>query len=235
MESDDSTNSDKRRSTTPEAPRDAGLPATSPTPAEETSEGPPIIASHVAGALESEMLQANLSAIATAQVGSLEAVGSAIGFANVTGDATVTASAAPIVYAKGNVSVRQCYTSAVLAGGDMEISQAGAPLIIGKQLDVQQGGALVMLSGESTVTNGFVGVLLTPKATVAEDSRVLIGTKAALIIAAALLGGFGLVAVVMVLGVRRVMSWRPQISVPQLPSIAGLQERLQRFRSEREA
>ena len=182
--------------------------------------------------LESEQLQANLSAIATAQTGSLEAVGSAVGFANVSGDASLTASAAPIVYAKGDISVRQCYTSAVLAGGDMDISQAGAPLIVGKKLDVSQGGALVMLSGESMVSNGFVGVLLTPKATVADDSRVLIGTKAALIIAAALLGGFGLVALVMVLGVRRVMSWRPQINVPQLPNIAGLQERWQRIREE---
>ncbi len=181
---------------------------------------------------QAETLQANLSAIATAQTGSLEAVGSAVGFANVTGDATLTASAAPIVYSKGNISVRQSYTSAVLAGGDMEINQAGAPLIIGKQLNVQQGGALVMLTGESNVQNGFVGVLLSPKATVSEDSRVLIGTKAALIIAAALLGGFGLVALVMVLGVRRVMSWRPQISVPQLPSVADIQERLQRLRSE---
>ena len=182
---------------------------------------------------EPEMMQANLSAIATAQTGSLEAVGSAVGFANVSGDATLTASATPIVYAKGNVSIRQSYTSAVLAGGDMDISQAGAPLIVGKKLSVQQGGALVMLSGESAVTNGFVGILLTPQANIAEDSRVLIGTKAALIIAAALLGGFGLVAVVMVLGVRRVMSWRPQINVPQLPTIANLQERLARVHSER--
>jgi hypothetical protein len=191
-----------------------------------------VIASHVAGTLAAETLQANLSAIATAQTGSLEAVGSAVGFANVSGDATLTASASPIVYSKGNISVRQSYTSAVLAGGDMDITQAGAPLIIGKQLSVRQGGALVMLTGESTVSNGFVGVLLSPKATISDESRVLISTKAALIIAAALLGGFGLVALVMVLGVRRVMAWRPQISVPQLPSMAEIQERVQRLRSE---
>jgi hypothetical protein len=232
MASDDSKNSDKKRPDAIEAPRGAGLPPASAVPAEKAAVDEPIIASHVSGALESETVQANLSAIATAQAGSLEAVGSAVGFANVTGDATLTASAAPIVYAKGNISVRQSYTSAVLAGGDMDISQAGAPLIIGKQLDVQQGGALVMLSGESTVTNGFVGVLLSPKATVSEDSRVLIGTKAALIIAAVLLGGFGLVAIVMALGVRRVMTWRPQINVPPIPNMAAIQERIARLRSE---
>jgi hypothetical protein len=232
MVSDDSNGPDKTLSSVPDAPRGAGLPAASPAPADRTLSQAPEIASHVSGTLKSETIQANLSAIATAQTGSLEAVGSAVGFANITGDATLTASASPIVYAKGNISVRQSYTSAVLAGGDMDISQAGAPLIIGKQLSVQQGGALVMLSGESTVSNGFVGILLSPKATVSQDSRVLIGPKAALIIAAALLGGFGIVALVMVLGVRRVMTWRPQINVPPLPSIAGLQERIQRLRSE---
>ena len=163
MASDDTKNPDKKHSA-PEEPRQAaGLPDTPAGPADKPSAAEPIIASHVSSSLAAETLQANLSAIATAQTGSLEAVGSAVGFANVTGDATLTASAAPIVYSKGNISVRQSYTSAVLAGGDMEINQAGAPLIIGKQLNVQQGGALVMLTGESNVQNGFVGVLLTPQ------------------------------------------------------------------------
>jgi hypothetical protein len=233
MASDDpGKHPDKKR---PQGPGEAPVleaPAAEASAAPGPDEDQPIIASHVAGALEAQTLQANLSAIATAQTGSLEAVGSAVGFANVAGDASLTASATPIVYAKGNISVRQSYTSAVLAGGDMDISQAGAPLIIGKKLDIQQGGGLVMLSGESTVSNGFVGVLLSPKATVSDDSRVLISTKAALIIAAALLGGFGLVALVMVLGVRRVMSWRPRITMPQLPNLAGLQDRLQQLRGE---
>ena len=231
MGTEDPRTPDKKQPTATVKPGADAAPGSDVADASDAESLTPI-ASHVAGSLEAEKLQANLSAIVTAQTGSLEAVGSAVGFASVSGDASLTASAAPIVYAKGDISVRQCYTSAVLAGGDMDISQAGAPLIIGKKLDVSQGGALVMLSGESMVSNGFVGILLTPKATVADDSRVLIGTKAALIIAAALLGGFGLVALVMVLGVRRVMSWRPQINVPQLPNIAGLQERWQRIREE---
>lgn len=226
MGSDDTKHGDKKAVSM--AAPDSALPTADQA---ETASKTPIVTSHVAGTLEGESLQANLSAIATAQVGSLEAVGSAVGFANVSGDATVTASATPIVYAKGNVSVRQSYTSAVLAGGDMEISQAGAPLIIGKRLSVSQGGAVAMAAGEAEVSNGFVGILISPKATISEESRVLIGTKAALIIAAALLGGFGLVALVMVLGVRRVMTWRPQISVPQLPSLAEVQERIAQMRS----
>lgn len=190
----------------------------------------PPLASHVSGTIEQETLQANFSAIAAARTGSLDATGSAIGFANVSGDASLTASAAPIVYSKGDVSLRQCYTSAVIAASEMNVSQAGAPLIIGKKLDVRQGGAMVMLSGESTVSNGFVGVLLAPKATVAEDSRVLIGTKAALIIAAALLGGFGLVALVMVVGARQIVSWRRQLTAPHMPKLAELQKQLHRMK-----
>ena len=187
--------------------------------------------SHVAGTLEGESLQANLSAIATAQVGSLEAVGSAVGFANVSGDATVTASATPIVYAKGNVSVRQSYTSAVLAGGDMEISQAGAPLIIGKRLSVSQGGAVAMAAGEAEVSNGFVGILHLAQGDhlrgVARAHRHQ-GRAHHRGSAARRLWSGGLV---MVLGVRRVMTWRPQISVPQLPSLAEVQERIAQMRS----
>lgn len=205
------------------------VPEGADAPGKDTAEGP-LLASHVSGLLETDALQANMSAIATAQTGSLDAVGTAIGFANVTGDATLTASASPVVFAKGDISIRQSYTSAVIAGGDMEITQAGAPIIVGKQLDIKQGGGIVMLAGESSVSGGFVGVLLSPKATVSDDSRVLIGTKAAIIIAAALLGGFGLVAVVMLLGVQRVMSWRPQLSLPQLPDLSSLEERWQRFR-----
>ncbi len=198
----------------------------------------PDIAPHVAGHIEGGSLQANLSAIGTVQTGTLEAVGTAIGFTKADGDVSITASASPLVYAKGDVSVRQSYTSAVLAGNDMDITQAGAPIIVGKKLDVTQGGGIVMLSGESTVNNGFVGVLLTPRATISDDSKVLIGTKAALIIAAALLGGAGIVAVVMVLGVRRVMSWRPQISLPQInlakladnPRVHEIEQRIQAMR-----
>ena len=197
--------------TVPEGPK----AAQDPSPDSQ----PPLVASHVAGELRSTSLQANLSAVAHATAEEFEAVGSAIGFATVGRDAVITASATPLVHAKGDIHVRQSYTSAVLAGGNMDISQAGAPVIIGKKLSIEQGGGLVMLAGEAEVSNGFVGVLLAPKATISDDTKVLLSTKAALIIAAALFGGFALVAVVMALGVRRVMTWRPTINVPSLPEM----------------
>ena len=207
---------------TPDEAHDPAAPK--PAPAAE----PPIVASHVAGTLEATSLQASLSAIANAKTEDFEAVGSAVGFVSAGRDATITASCSPLVYAKGDIHVRQAYTSAVIAGGDMEINQAGAPIIVGKQLSVHHGGGVVMVAGEAQVSHGFVGVLLTPKATVSDDSRVLLSTKAALIIAAALFGGFALVAVVMVLGVRRVMGWRPSISLPEMPDVRAFAERFRR-------
>jgi len=183
-----------------------------------------------ASTAEQDALKANMSAIGTVRTGSLDATASAIGFANVSGDAALTASAAPVVLTKGNVSLHQCYTSAIIAGTEVDASQAGAPLIIGKKVRVEQGGAMVMVSGRSKVKHGFVGVLLTPQATVSEDSRVLVGTKAALIIAAALLGGFGLLAVVMAFGVKRVAAWRPHLNTRHLPQLAEIQERLHKMR-----
>ncbi len=187
---------------------------------------PPIVASHVSGKLEGASVQASLSAVGSAHAEEFEAVGSAVGFVSAGGDATITASFAPIVHAKGDIHVRQAYTSAVIAGSNMEITQAIAPIIVGKQLSVQQGGGVVMLAGEAEVKNGFVGVLLSPNATVSDDSRVLLSTKAAIIIAAALFGGFALVAVVMVLGARRVMSWRPSINLPEMPDFSAIAQHL---------
>lgn len=199
-------------------------------PADTTVTQPPIVASHVAGTVSATSVQANLSAVAHVTAEEFEAVGSAVAFATAGGDAVITASATPLVYAKGDVHIRQSYASGVLAGGDMDISQAGAPVIIGKKLSVNQGGGIVMLAGEAQVSNGFVGVLLAPKATISDDTKVLMSTKAALIIAAALFGGFALVAVVMTLGVRRVMSWRPTINVPGLPEMPDFSRIAQQLR-----
>lgn len=187
---------------------------------------PPRTASHLSGQLDGSSVQASLSAVGAAHAEEFEAVGSAVGFVSAGGDATITASCAPIVHAKGNIHVRQAYTSAVIAGGDMEISQSVAPIIVGKQLSVKQGGGCVLLAGEAQVSNGFVGVLLSPKAAISDNSRVLLSTRAALIIAAALFGGFALVAVVMALGVHRTMSWRPNIHVPAVPDFRAIAEHL---------
>ena len=168
-------------------------------------------------------VQANLSAMGTVSAGSLSATGSAIGAASVDGDAEITASMVPVLYARGETTFQQSYASAVIVGGaDMKLHQAAAPLIVGKTMGLSQSGAGVLVTGEADVKNSWVGIVLSPKTTVSDDSHVIVSTKAALIIAAALFGGFGLVALVMALGVRRVMRWRPSISMPSMPSMPSL-------------
>jgi hypothetical protein len=87
-------------------------------------------------------------------------------------------------------------------------------------MDISQGGACVLLTGEADVKRSWVGIVLSPQVTVSEDSRVLISTKAALIIGFAILGGFGIIAVIGWLGVRRLMRWRPTIRIPGLPDVS---------------
>jgi hypothetical protein len=215
-----------------ETPSMGAMPQPEPyaTPQNAPAVPEPADVVHVAGTLHAADLQANLAAVGTATAQTLSATGSAVGVASVEGDATVTASMVALLRAKGSATVQQSYASALIVGGDMEIHQAGAPIIVGKKIDINQGGGGVLVTGEANVRNGFVGVVLSPKTTVSEDSRVLISTRAALIIAGALLGGFGLVAVVMALGVRRVMSWRPQINVPQMPDFSAIAKRVEQYR-----
>jgi hypothetical protein len=195
----------------------------------------PLLAAKVGG----DDVQANLSAMGSAVAGSLSATGSLIGVASVEGDATITASMAPAIIAKGETTIQQSYASAVIVGGgaNTSVHQAASPLIIGKTMDISQSGAGVLVTGDADVKKSWVGIVLAPKTTISEDSRVFISTKAALIIALGLFGGLGLVALAVVFGVRRIMHWRPSISIPQLhtfrqlPDLASLQEKWRQMRS----
>ena len=168
---------------------------------------------------EAEEIHASGTAIGSAHAGSLTATASAIGLANIEGDAQISVSAVPILRTTGGATFTQAYASAVIVGGDMEIHQAAAPVIIGKSLDATQVGACVVVSGDADVKRSTVGLLLSRNATVSEDSRVLLGTKAALIIACALFGGFAFVAIAMIMSAQRVAEWRPEISLPKLAQL----------------
>lgn len=167
------------------------------------------IAPLLAGRVDAEYLQANLASIVTAHADNLQSnlsavvvaktdfissVGSANGIVMVTGDADVNTSAIPILSVKGDVSFHQAYASAVIAGGTVEVRQSGAPLMLAKELKIKQGGGVVLIAGKAKVKRGFVGVLLAREATLSEDTRVLMDSKSAMIVGAALLGGLGLIA-----------------------------------------
>ena len=167
---------------------------------------------------EADEIHASGSAIGSANAGELNATASAIGLANVDGDAHITVSAVPIVRTTGGATFSQSYASAVLVGEELQIHQAAAPMMIGKTIDATQVGAAVMIAGDADVKHSTVGFLLSRNANVSEDSRVLLSTRAAVIIACALLGGFAVVAIALVMSAQRVARWRP-IDLSQLPEL----------------
>jgi hypothetical protein len=222
-------NRDKRtyeEDTTMTAEDTSGVAAVPSTTAPE----PEKLAPHIAAHVEAPVLRANLSAIASAETDELEATASAVGLVKVAGDANVSASWVPAIIAKQNISFQQGYASAVIAGNETHIKQGGAPIIIGRTMEIDSGGGVLLVGGDVSVKNGFVGVVLSRNTAVSEDSRVLLGTRGAMIIAAAILGGFGLVAVVMALGVKRVVEWKPNFQLPEMPDWDALGEKLRRLR-----
>jgi hypothetical protein len=220
--------------TTPITPEPPVFEAETPAPEPVFHKVGPLAALKMSG----DDVQANLSAMGSVQAGSLSATGSAIGAASIDGDATITASMVPALLTRGNTTVQQSYASAVIVGGgaNTKVHQAASPLIIGKTMDISQSGACALVTGEADVKSSWVGIVLSPKTIVSEDSHVIVSTKAALIIALALFGGLGLVALALTIGVRRVMQWRPTINVPgiaslpALPNLAMLQEKWQHIR-----
>lgn len=216
------------------APDETATPESAPT-APETPEFS-TIGPRAAAKVSGKDVQANLSAIGTVSATSLSATGSLIGVCAIDQDATITASMAPAVMTRGDLTFQQSYASAMIVGGGGEtrVHQAAAPLIVGKTMDLTQTGACVLVTGEADVKSSWIGIVLSPKTNVSEDSHVLVSTTAALIIAAALFGGLGLVALAISLGVRRVMHWRPTIALPtmpQMPDVAALRERISHLRA----
>jgi len=224
-----------------------------PTPDEETASStvsgrdPEVTAEMEPGGqsdLAAEMLaaedtQVTLSGACTVHAQSLSASGSAIGVASVDGDTTITASLAPIVVSRGNTMVRQSYTSGVIVGGGANtmMHQSFAPLIIGKTMDVTQSGGCVLASSEASIKQSWIGMVVAPNVTVSEDSRVLLSTRAALIVAAALLGGMGLIALAIGLASSNARRRRPTFarslpSLPSLPDLSPIAEKLKGLRGD---
>jgi hypothetical protein len=226
---------DKITPIVPEPSADVPAPDAPQAPA---APEPDSIGPLAAAKLSGRDIQANLSAMGSVTAGSLSATGSAIGAASVQGDATITASMVPALLTKGDTTIQQSYASAMIVGGGGKttVHQAVSPLIIGKTMDISQAGACMLVTGDADVKKSWVGIVLAPKTTISEDSRVIIDTKAAFIIAIALFGGLGLVALAVTLAARRLMRWRPTInipgvkSLPQLPDLATLQEKWQAMR-----
>ncbi|HET6352326.1 MAG TPA: hypothetical protein VFG89_09395 [Coriobacteriia bacterium] len=177
--------------------------------------------------VETPTLEASLSAIASAKAGSISATGSAVGMASSAGDFDAQLSVVVLGAAKGMGSVKQSYVSAFVASDGLAVSQSVVPLGVAKTIIFEQSGAIVVGAAETKVRGGFVGLLLSGHTDIADDSRVLMDTRAAIIVACALLGGLGLVALALYLSAKRLTAWRPAIS---MPSLRDLPKALERFR-----
>ncbi|HEX9092380.1 MAG TPA: hypothetical protein VF902_00205 [Coriobacteriia bacterium] len=175
-----------------------------------------------AGPLKVEALQTSMTALGSAEAGTLHSTQSALGNVSVGGDADVSTSVVGMVSAKGTAVVRQGFSAAVMSEGDATITQGGGGLIIAKKIGIDSGGGLAMVAGEADVKKSYVGLLLARKTTLSEDSRVLFDWKAALILAVVLLGGVGIVVLVLFLIGRAIVGRLHRIAdhlphMPQLP------------------
>ena len=159
-----------------------------------------------------------------------------VGSMEVDGKARVRNSAVGMLTVNGDAKLKRGCAGAIVAEGDVAVTQGGAGLIMGRSVGVEQGGGCVMVGTETTVQRGWIGLLLARKADFSDDSRVLIDWKAALILAAVMLGLFGVVVVVMFLLARKAqraaaefrshlphMPHMPEMPhMPHMPDISGL-------------
>lgn len=135
---------------------------------------------------------------------------------NASHDATLTTSLAGLVNAQGDVELNQGGAGAVVAQGSVALTQGGAAAIFANKVNADSSGSAVLMGSDVTVSNGWVGFAVASNMQVADDSRVIIGTRGALIIAAAIFGVFGIAAAMALVAGRRVMQWRPKVPVPSV-------------------
>lgn len=164
--------------------------------------------------LEADIVDATGCAFARASTSDLGMGASAIALAEVHGDAWARFSAVALAYAEGDITLSTSYTSAVVAGGVVEMKTSLAPVVAGKEVSLDTSWACIAAGGEVTVENSWVGIVISPDATIAENSRVLITPRVGLLIGAFLFGGLGLIALAIYVGARRLAEWRPSVSLP---------------------
>ena len=183
----------------------------SPAEAVAKTTGSAPTAPHFVDRARAEAMRANMSAIATADVGDLHTTGTAIGVATVGHDVDLTTSAAGLISAQGDVTIHQAVSWGVFSKGDVSVNQGGSAVVVARDYKVESGMACAVVATEATVSKGWIGFLLAPKASISDDSRVFISTTGALIIGGAILLGFGILAVAGLRTARAAMAWRPKL------------------------
>lgn len=192
----------------------------SDTPEFEASAGMPEDLTDDMGEGFDEMLEVVAMHATTTVIGSVateefDAEQCLIGNAAVEGDASIGASFVGMVSAD-SVGIHQGGAAVIVVDGDASIDQGGAQVIVAQTVGIDQGGAALLVAGEANLARSWVGVMAARNATLSDDSRVLIDTRAALIIGGLLFGGLGLVACAVFMGARRVAA-----RIPRLPFARG--------------
>jgi hypothetical protein len=150
-------------------------------------------------ALEVVAMHASMTAIGSVSTEEFDATQCAIGTAGVEGDASISASLIGVLSAD-SVGIHQGIASVMIVDGDVSIDQGGAQMVVARTVGVEQGGIGTLIAGEATLARSWVGIMAARNATLSEDSRVIVDTRAALIIGGAILGGLVALAAALSMG-----------------------------------
>jgi hypothetical protein len=168
-------------------------------------------APHIVDRAKADAMRANMSAIATADVGDLQTAGTLMGVTTVGNDAEIATSATGLMSVQGDVNAHQAVSWGVICKGDVKVDQGASMVTIAHDYKLESGLSGTVIATEATISRGWVGFLLAPRATISDDSRVLIATPGALIIGGAILVGFALLAMAGVRTARNAIMYRPKL------------------------
>ncbi len=171
--------------------------------------------------VEVDIMEASMTAFGSVVCEEFGAKASAIASAAVSGEADISGSMVGAVSAE-NASLHRSIALATVASGDAAVSQSAACAIVARSVDVDTAGVCCMVTSEATVARSWVGFMAARNAELSDDSRVIIDTRAGLIIGALLFGGLGLLAVATYLGARKIAERIPHL--PHLPHMPSLPE-----------
>ena len=163
-----------------------------------------------------DIMEASMTAFARVSCDEFSARGSAIASASVAGDAEISGSLVAALSAD-SVALRQGGAVALIVDADAALSQSAAQVIVARHVELESSGAGILVTGDAAVARSWVGFMAARNAEFSDDSRVIIDTRAGLIIGGLLFGGLGLLAVAVYLGAR-CNSER----MPHLPHLRGM-------------
>ena len=169
-----------------------------------------------------DIMEASMTAFGTVSCDEFGATQSAIASASVAWDAEISASIVGALSAD-SIGLRQGAAAAMVVSGDAAVSQSFSSVVVARSVEMESSGACCVVTGHATVARSWVGFMAARNAEISDDSRVIIDTRAGLIIGALLFGGLGLLAVATYMGARRIAERIPRLpNMPHLPQMPNM-------------